>query len=95
MFEIKELVWDEFNIAHIARHGVTQNEVEEACHGDYVYWGTKKYRTMIVGKTEADRAISIVLSDKGEGNFYPVTARAASRKERRRYAELKGGEQAA
>ncbi len=60
-----------------------------------MYWGAKKNRTMVVGKSEAGRPIAIVLADKAEGNFYPVTARAASRKERRRYVELKGGEQAA
>jgi len=95
MFEIQELLWDEWNIAHIKRHDITQDEVEQACRGEYVYWETHTYRIMVVGETDAGRLIAIVLGDKGEGRYYPITARSASRKERRRYADLRGGEQAA
>ena len=29
---INALIWDEWNKEHIARHGVTPEEVEEVCH---------------------------------------------------------------
>lgn len=95
MLDIKELVWDEWNIGHIARHGVTPDEVEQVRQGDFVYWEADKGRIMLVGETKAGRLISAVLSYKGEGRYYPITSHTASRKQRRRYQELKGGEQAA
>ena len=93
MFEIKNLLWDDWNRAHIARHQVTQEEVEQICQGDYIFWETYDGRILIVGETKMGRLISVVVGDKGEGLYYPVTARPASRKERRRYLELKGGEE--
>ncbi|KKS84656.1 MAG: hypothetical protein UV59_C0016G0044 [Candidatus Gottesmanbacteria bacterium GW2011_GWA1_43_11] len=95
MLDIRALVWDEVNIPHIARHTVTKDEVEQACRGDYIVWEADKGRFMLVGETSADRLISVVLHDKGEGRYYPVTARSASQKERRRYQRLKGGENTA
>lgn len=95
MFEINDLRWDTWNTAHIRRHQVTTVEVEQVRKGDYVYWETYRSRIMMVGETSAGRLISVILGDKGEGIYYPVTARDASRKERKRYLELKGGEQAA
>jgi hypothetical protein len=35
--------------------------------------------------------IAVVLDPRGHGVYYPVTARPASRKERRYYNEQKGG----
>ncbi len=95
MIVIKTLRWDDWNRAHVARHQVTEEEVEQVRLGNYVYWATYNSRVMIVGETSKGRLLSIVLGHKGEGVFYPVTARDASRKDRRRYLELKGGEQAA
>jgi len=47
---------------------------------------------MLIGPTLAARMLSVVLEPEGEGVFYPVTARPASRKERRRYQQEQGGE---
>ena len=33
MIVIRRLVWDTWNIVHIARHDVVPDEVEEVCHG--------------------------------------------------------------
>jgi hypothetical protein len=30
---IQKLIWDEWNISHIARHDVSPEEVEQVCHG--------------------------------------------------------------
>jgi uncharacterized DUF497 family protein len=37
--------------------------------------------------------LAVVLDPEGEDVYYPVTARAASRKERRYYHQQKGGAQ--
>jgi hypothetical protein len=36
MIFIRRLVWDSWNVAHIARHEVTPDEVEEVCHGEHI-----------------------------------------------------------
>jgi uncharacterized DUF497 family protein len=94
MPNLRHLVWDEWNIPHIARHGVTQQEVEEACHADVViYRETYKNRLLLVGSTQAGRVLAIVLGpvpNRPDGIYYPFTARPAHRSERRDYEQLKG-----
>jgi len=97
MFNVNKLIWDEFNIAHIARHDVVKEEVEQVCKGKHVIRETYGGRLMVIGYTQADRVLAIVIHPKTEGTFYVVTARTADRKERRTY-ELEiaeGGEKAA
>lgn len=36
MLVVRRLVWDPWNVAHIACHEVTPEEVEEVCHGEPV-----------------------------------------------------------
>lgn len=78
-----EIVWDEFNISHIAEHNVAVSEVEEVCGGKVETYLGHSGRFMVIGKTKAGRILSVVLAQKSRGVFYPVTARDASRKERR------------
>jgi hypothetical protein len=35
MLVVRTLVWDAFNVSHIAEHGVSPDEVEQVCQGDY------------------------------------------------------------
>ncbi len=95
MIEIARLIWDEQNVAHIARHTVTPTEVEEVCAGEVVTVPTYDERLIVIGGTGAGRMLSIILAPKGDDRYYPVTARPASRKERTIYEEYRGGEQAA
>jgi len=92
MLHIHRLRWDDWNIAHIARHQVTQDEVEEACRGEPVFSQTYKERIRVIGPTSSGRVLTVILDPEGEDIYYPVTARPASRRERRRYRQLKGGE---
>jgi uncharacterized DUF497 family protein len=93
MISIRRLVWDPGNVAHIARHGVVPTEVEEVCHGDHVVRQGYEGRVILVGPTKAGRSLAIVLEPEPDepGAYYPVTARPASRKERRRYLDEKEG----
>lgn len=77
-----DLVWDEWNIEHIAKHGVTKVEVEEIF--TMVLRAKKSYkgRLMVFGKTKEKRLLAVVL-EKQERGYYVLSARNASRKERR------------
>lgn len=91
MVFIKRLIWDEWNIAHIARHDVTPDEVEEVCHYSPVFRDSYKGRKLVIGPTKLGRMVTVALDPEPdmEDVYYPVTAHPASRKERRRYKEVK------
>lgn len=90
---IKKLIWDAWNIEHISRHNVIPEEVEETCQNSPVVQQGKKDRLLIIGSTKKSRILTIILdAEEVEGEFYPVTAHSASKKERKIYITEKGGE---
>ncbi len=82
--EIADLQWDDFNIKHIARHGVSTSEVQEACHNCIYVDQTYADRYLLVGQTKQQRFLSIVLSKLTKIKYYVVTARDSSRGERKK-----------
>jgi uncharacterized protein len=91
MLAIRRLIWDPRNVAHIARHHVTPEEVEEVCHGIPVTSQTYKGRIRVVGPTRRRRMLTVILAPTDEQGVYsPVTARHADRKERRNYGHEQG-----
>jgi uncharacterized DUF497 family protein len=93
MLRIRRLIFDAWNVAHIARHGVTQEEVEEVCHGTPVVQEGKKDRSLVFGPTTAGRMLTVVLDPEpaaGHAVYYVVTARPASRRERAIWAQAGG-----
>ena len=81
MIVVKGLIWDDWNKEHIAQHGVSPEEVEEICHGNYDVVESYRKRILVVGKTKKARLLAIVLSpeDKnlhlyGNDIYYPITA---------------------
>ena len=95
MVDPPRLVWDDWNRTHIARHGVTEDEVEAVCSGGpIVYRESYKDRLVLLGTTPAGRVLAVVLGpvpNAPAGTYYPFTARPADRTERREYRRLKGG----
>lgn len=83
MLIIHRLVWDSWNIEHIARHSVTPKEVDEACHNENSVRETYGKRLMVIGPTKSGKLLAIILAFKAEGVYYPVTAWPASGKLRR------------
>jgi uncharacterized DUF497 family protein len=77
-----ELVWDEWNIKHIAKHNVTKLEVEEVFAKTVRAKRSYKGRLVVFGKTKKKRLLAVVL-EKEKSGYYTLTARDASRKERR------------
>jgi uncharacterized DUF497 family protein len=90
-FYLAELLWDGRAEDHIAGHGLTPEDVDDACfdpdrHGTVARSGT--YR--LIGRTEAGALLTVFLAPRpaaleGPGCFYPVTARRAADDEGRLY----------
>jgi hypothetical protein len=53
MVSIFGLRWDPGNVAHIARHQVSPEEVDEVCHGQYIVRQAYGCRVMLIGLTVA------------------------------------------
>jgi uncharacterized DUF497 family protein len=93
MVKVRKLIWDAGNKAHIARHGVIPDEVEQVCHGNHEEMDGKEGRIIVIGLTQEGRMLSAILDPEEEPEvYYPVSARDASRKERRYYREKKRGQ---
>ena len=86
MITVRRLVWNDWNVAHIARHQVTPGEVEEVFRGKYVVRPSYKNRYAVTGPTSSKRILTVVVEPtERTGQFFPITARPASRQERREY----------
>ncbi len=77
-----EIIWDEWNIKHIAKHNVTRDGVEEIFREAVRAKTSYKGRLIVFGKTKTKRLFAVVL-EKEERGYYVLSARSASRKERR------------
>ena len=90
---IDAFFWPEERIEHIARHGVTPEEVEEVCFGKCLVQRAKSEGEnpvyYVLGQTEAGRTLFCVVIRFPDGNGYPVTAREMTAKEKRRYRKWK------
>lgn len=90
----QRLLWRADRIEHIARHGLTPEEVEEAVFDDpdrTMLRGPRSERDRtrsiyyLYGRTGAGRYLQVVLLDLGRGLALPVTARDMTQTERHRY----------
>ncbi len=90
---IHELLWPKERINHIARHGVTPEEVEEVCFGKPLVLRAKSEGKSpvyyVLGQTETGRHLFCVVIQFPDGNGYPVTARSMTIKEKLRYRKWK------
>jgi uncharacterized protein len=91
--KIREFVWPEKRLDHIARHGVTPEEVEEACFGrPLVLRGKSEGQNPVyyaLGQTDSGRYLFCVVIQFPVGKGYPVTARPMTEREGRRYLQWK------
>lgn len=84
------LRWTPFNIDPILRHAVPTNEVEEAIAGPYLAESGYGGPTVFIGRSGAGRVLTVIVGAEGAGQYVPVAARPASRKERGRYQQTYG-----
>ena len=54
--------------------------------------GRQKNRLLLIGQTEDERIIAVILESKGRGIFYPVTAYPADNQDIALFKRLKGGD---
>lgn len=91
---IRRLIWPQDRIDHIARHGVTPEEVEEICLSNSLVQKARSTGASpayyVLGQTQAGRYLFCVVIGFPDGNGYPVTARPMTPKEKRRYRDWKG-----
>jgi uncharacterized DUF497 family protein len=88
---IRDLIWTEDNVEHIARHGVEPYEVEEAIWDDpHVRRGPGRSRYRVYGQTDGGRYLFVVLDREYDEVFYVVTARDMDVREKQRYRGARG-----
>ena len=87
MLDVRDLIWDDWNTRHIARHGVTPGDVVEVCRKWHIVRETYADRLIVIGANGGGDLLTVILNPRGDSVYYPVTARPASRKERRAYRE--------
>lgn len=83
MLRIRELLFDEWNEEHIARHGVLPEEVEQVCLSRPFVSKARDLRLRIIGQTAGGRYLTIILAIRSHGIYYPITAREATPAERK------------
>jgi len=88
---IERIIWPRDRIDRIARHGVTPDEVDQACFGHPLVLRAKSAGEnpvyYVLGQTDAGRYLFTVIIQFPDGNGYPVTARSMTEKEKRRYRD--------
>lgn len=88
---INGFTWPKDRIEHIARHGITPGEVEEACFGQaFVQRAQSRGENpvyYVLGQTEAGSYLFCVVIQFPDGKGYPITARPMTGKEKRRYKQ--------
>jgi uncharacterized DUF497 family protein len=95
---ITELLWDDQNIAHVARHDVTVLEVSEVVFGGSALFfdldqPKRPGRVGAFGVTAAGRGLAVYLdTPTSQGASYVLTARPMTAKERETYDQLKEGD---
>jgi hypothetical protein len=71
-----EIMWTEESEAHIARHGITPDDVEEALYTRPRWIDSGRDNTTLVWcTTAAGRHLLVVVVDAADGRDYIVTAR--------------------
>lgn len=88
--KIKSLHWDDVNIEHVARHGVSPANIEDVCFGEHISFRGRERRYILYGKTESGGMIMVVLERLYGQVFSPITARAMTEKEKHSYRKKVG-----
>ena len=85
---IDRVVFEPDREDHIARHGVTLDEVDEVVFGTSLIYRERQGYYRVTGQTFAGRYLSVFLGPRDEpGVFGLVTARDATDAERRQFRE--------
>ena len=93
MLRIESLEIDDYVLDKVeAKHGITFDEVEEACLSDKRHVRrSREGLHKLFSQTAAGRYVLVVLVNLGKGNWKIVTAREMTGNERRLYSKATGG----
>ena len=80
---ITSFEWDDRNTSHIAEHGVSTDEVEEACDNAPLVRKGRSGLYLAYGQTDAGRYLLTVIRYRGRGGVYVITARNMTERERK------------
>ena len=90
---IERLIWPRERVEHIARHGVTPDEVDEVCFASPSVRRSESEGEnpvyYVLGQTRAGRYLFCVVIALPDGNGYPATARPMTEREKRSYRKRK------
>jgi hypothetical protein len=79
----REILWTDASEAHIARHGVRPEEVEDAINtGPILTRRGRNDTTEVFGTTMAGRNLVMIVAPSMDGRWYLVTARDMTENER-------------
>jgi uncharacterized protein len=81
-------LWDNRSRAHIARHAVAPEEVEEMLDGAHRFRRVRNGRYALYGRSAAGRYLVAFFDYLGEGRAYVATAREMDEKEKGIYRRL-------
>jgi uncharacterized protein len=86
-----EIMWTEESEAHIARHGVSPAEVEEALYArPRLVAGGREGTTLVFSTTAAGRHLLVVLAEAPDGRDFVVTARDMTSNEKQSFRKRMG-----
>ena len=85
--KISGLIWDDWNVEHIAEHGVEPYEVQEVINSRTFQAQRRGDVYQVFGQTEDGRYLFAVLSPRSEQRFYIVTARDMTEREKQSYRQ--------
>ena len=79
MIVVRRIVWDDWNIEHIARHNVRPLSVGQVCAGDPLVLQTYQGRLLLIGATTTRRMLAVVLAPES-ADTYGCAARSCMRR---------------
>lgn len=79
---VRELLWDRWNVEHIKKHKVSEQEIHVSIRNTAYHKKAHSGRYLMVGRTD-ERIITVILRRLKPTTYYLVTARDANKKERR------------
>ncbi len=83
---ISQILWDEESVYHIAKHGISPIEVEEAIfEGNPLILKSRDGRYIVLSRALSGRYMTIVVAFKLKGRVKMITARDMDEKERKYY----------
>jgi len=82
---IRSFEWDDWNVHHIARHGIEPHEAEAVCRGTTVILRGRGGSYLAYGRTAEDRYLLVVFRAKGGGVVRIITARDMTMGEQQLY----------